>query len=230
MRRTSGLAGLFLLGVVALACPAQAVTSTPTEFQVAVVVGEGPPPASGSRFDFYATLVDADQEPVAGVPVTLSARPYGSATYAPVAHGFSGPDGSIRLDTVLRLSSQVRWSWTGDAEHTGATSASTYQPVGSRVRAHAADSTLVAGQKVVVLGGTGPAKPGNRVTLWRGDKPAFAPGLQMTRIATGVVGHDGRFRLSARFAHAGTKRIYVRVSAGSGNAEGFSPYLRIRVR
>ncbi|MCX6396409.1 MAG: hypothetical protein NTV23_07990 [Propionibacteriales bacterium] len=232
MRRVSGvLLGLVLVGAVVVAGgAAQAVLTVPSHFEIGIVAGEGPPPVAGSSFSFSATLVDEGQEPVAGVPVTLSARPYGSSTFITVAQAVTDDAGYARAEAVLRRTSVVRWSYAGNVEHGATTSAAYVTFVGSPVTAHATDATLRRQQQLVVVGRTAPSKAGSRVSLWRGDKPAFAPGLEMTRVAVGLVRSDGTFRLTTRFPHTGTKRLYVKVNAGHGNAEGYSKYLVVRVR
>lgn len=231
MRRIlTGLVGLVLVGPALANGVARAAEATPTQFQIAIVVGEGGLPTAGSKVGFDATLVDDAQAPVAGVPVTLSVRPYGSSVYTPTAQAVTGADGYAAAAVVLQHTSAVRWSFAGDAEHAASTSPAYVQSIAPRIAAHAVDNTLKVRQQVVVVGRTGPNKAGNRVSLWRGDKPAFMPGLQMTRIAVGVVRPDGTIRLTARFAGAGVKRLYVKVNAGKGNGVGYSKYIRVRVR
>lgn len=225
-----GLVGLALLGATLSTGTALAVTTTPTQFQIAIVAGEGDLPASGSKVEFDATLVDDADAPVAGAAVTLSVRPYGSSVFTPAAQAVTGTHGSVTVAIALTYTSAVRWSFAGDSEHAATTSPAYVQPMAPRIAAHANDTTLTARQQVVVVGRTGPNKAGNRVSLWRGDKPAFMPGLEMTRIGVGVIRPNGTFRLTARFAAAGVKRLYVKVNAGKGNGVGYSKYLRVRVR
>lgn len=231
MRRIlTALLGLVLLGTALTVGAAHAGDQTPSEFQIAIVVGEGELPSSGSTVAFDAALVDASQAPVAGVPVTLLVRPYGSSVFTPAAQVVTGADGSARAEVALRYTSAVHWSYDGSAEHAATTSAVYVQPIAPRVAAHAVDRTLRVRQRGIVVGRTGPNKAGNRVSLWRGDKPAFTPNQEMTRIAVGVVRADGTFRLTTRFAAAGVKRLYVKVNAGKGNGVGYSKYIRVRVR
>jgi hypothetical protein len=208
--------------------PAGATSLTSTEFQIAIVADAGPPVA-GTRSYFYATL-HSGTGPVSGVPVTLQGRSYGSTTFSALAHAVTDAYGGVSVTAVLRRTTALRWSYDGDSSYAGTVSHSYVQQVAPRVVAHAVDATLRAGQRVVVRGRTQPLKPGTRVSLWRGDRPAFAPDLHYVRIAVGAVHADGTFRLAAGFAHPGAARLYVKVNAGHGTTTGYSNYVRIRVR
>lgn len=229
-RRFAGLAALLLVGLTVGMAPAGANVPSASHFDVFVVVGEGPPPPPGSTAEFSTQLLDAHQVPIAGAPVTIETRPFGSDSYSPVGQTTTGADGRADERLVIRRTSAVRWHFAGDADHVATTSASVVSSVGSPVTARVLDASLRRHQKVVVSGRTAKVKAGRQVSLWRGDKPAFAPGVQMTRVAVGVVRPDGTFRLTARFAHPGAKRLFVQVSPGGGYAVGYSRYLRLRVR
>jgi len=231
MRRTpSALAGAILLvgTVVALVPGSFAAGPTATEFHYGIVANEGPPPVGG-RFDYQAVLVDEDQHPVAGVPAVLQVRSYGEKNFHQAASATTAPDGTVQASTVLTTTSTVRWVFAGTAEYAASTSVPYRELVAPRVTARVQDNTLRGKQRVVVVGTSNPLKPGSRVSLWRGDKPAFAPDLHMTRIAVGTIRPDGTFRITARFANPGAKKLYVKVNAGHGTAEGYSAYVRIRV-
>lgn len=221
--------GLVLLATAWAVGPAYAAPATTTQFAI-YIVGDGPVPAAGTSFSFDAQLLTPDdQAPVAGVPVTLEVRPYGGSAFAPVAHAVTDAAGQATARAVLYRNSAYRWSFAGTSGLAPTTSGSLVQEVGSRVTVRVADSSLTRRQRVVVSGRAAPLEPGHRVTLWRGDRPSMALGTSRTRIAVGVVGADGTFRLTARFAHRGLKKLYVLVSAGDGNAAGYSRYLRVRV-
>jgi hypothetical protein len=210
---------------------ALAATGDPaaTEIYVAVVAPEGPAAPAGSVFDLHAQLA-AGQDPVAGKPVTLLLRPAGAPGFTPARTVTSGADGSLDAAVRLDRSTAYRWDFAGDGDFAASTSHPLVQQVGSRVHARAARTVVGRHDLVRITGTTAPVRPGRRVSLWRGDKPVFGPELHMTRLAVGAVRSDGTLRLAVRFAHAGTKRLYVRVAGGGGNAPGFSGYLRVRVR
>lgn len=230
-RTLSALVGLVVLGTALVGGPAGAVPQTATKFQVAIVVGEGDLPSAGSSVGFDAVLTDESDTPLSGAPVTLSVRPWGSSVFTQAAQAVTGADGAVHAAVALTYTSAVRWSYDGDgADHAATTSAAYVQAIAPRISARAVDATLKGRQRLLVVGRTGPNKAGNRVSLWRGDKPAFAPGLQMTRIAVGEVRADGTVRLTARFSRPGLKRLYVKVNAGKGNGTGYSKYIRVRVR
>lgn len=224
------LLGLVLVAAMGGTGSAQARAAQQTQFEVARVIEEGPPRAAGRSFSFLAALLDEDQRPVVGVPVTLLARGYGEADFSPVAETSTDEYGNVRAEAVLHRTSAVRWSFAGNSDYAASMSIPYSQNVGSRVTADAVDRTVARHRRVIVVGTSKPTKPGSRVSLWRGDKPAFMPGLQMARVAVGVVRANGTFRLSARFAGPGAKRLYVKVNAGHGTATGYSPYIRVRVR
>lgn len=224
------LAGLTLmLPVVALSGVAQAAPAE-TTFEVAIVVGEGPDQPAG-RFEFSANLVSGS-DPVADAPVTLLGRAYGASSYSTLATATTGSDGYVHATAVLQRTTRYEWVYAGDATHAATTSSAFTQNVGTRVRAHAHDTSLRGRQPVVVDGRTSASKAGQRVSLWRGDVPCLcAPtGHTTARIGVATVRADGTFRLTARFARPGAKQLFVKVEAGHGTTAGYSRYLRIRVR
>ncbi len=229
MRRAlSALVGLVLATALGLIAPAYAAPAEST-FQVAIVVDEGPSPAAGTVQQFSANLTSGAM-PIAGVPVTLTARPYGATAFTAIGHGTTDEDGDVTVSAALRRTSRIQWTFAGDGAHAATSSVAYLRPVGSRVAARALDRTLRGRQRVVVVGRAVPLKPGHRVSLWRGDIPCFCVGTSSTRIAAGTVRPDGTFRLTARFARPGVKKLYVKVNAGHGNDIGYSAYVRIRVR
>lgn len=220
------LAALAVTGV--LAAPAQGIAST--DFRVAYLGSDGPAPAAGTP-QTYDAVLESSGTPISGAPVTLMARTYESGTsFVPVAHGTTGADGSVEVRAALRYTSLVEWTYAGSDQFAPTTSPGFVFHISSRVFAHALDTTLSRRQPVVVVGRSAPLKPGQRVSLWRGDIPAMIPNQSFTRIAVGRIRADGTFRLAARFVHPGTKRLYVKVAAGSGNDPGYSRYLHIQVR
>lgn len=231
MRRTgSMLLGLALAGSLLVAGPADAVTEqAEATFQIALVADEGPAPVSGSRLRFDAALVSGE-EPVDGVEVTLTARPYGASGYTAIGHGTTAADGSVSVDARLTTTARIRWVFAGDGEYAATTSDGYVRSIGRKVTAHAQDRSLTKRQKVVVVGRANPKKAGLGVSLWRGDVPCFCQGTSSARVAVGKIRPDGTFRLSARFARPGTKKLYVKVNAGAGNDIGYSRYLVIQVR
>jgi hypothetical protein len=231
MRRTwSAVLGLALASAVLTTAPAEAVTEQAVAtFQINLIADEGPSPASGSPVGFDATLVSGDS-PIAGVPVTLTARPAGAAAYATIGHGTTAADGTVRVRARMLKTSRIQWVFAGNAQYAATTSYGYLRAIGRKVTAHAEDGTLAGRQKAVVVGRATPKKAGLRVSLWRGYVPCLCVVTGTTRIAVATIRPDGTFRLSARFANPGAKKLYVKVNAGAGNDVGYSRYLRIRVR
>ena len=231
MRRTASmLLGLALAGSVLVTGPADAVTEqAESTFQIALVADEGPAPVSGSRLSFDAALVSG-ANPVDGVAVTLTARPYGATAYTVIGRGTTAADGTVSVAARLTTTARIQWVFAGDTEHAATTSVGYVRAIGRKVSAHAQDRSLAKRQKVVVVGKANPKKAGLAVSLWRGDVPCFCQGISSSRIAVGKIRPDGTFRLSARFARPGTKKLYVKVNAGAGNDVGYSRYLVIKVR
>jgi hypothetical protein len=225
------LLGLALAGSVLVAGPAEAVPTPPAAptFQIGIVADEGPAPASGSRLTFDAALVSGETA-VDGVEVTLTARPYGATAFTTIGHGTTAADGTVSVAARLATTARIRWVFAGDDEHAATTSADYVRTIGRKVSARALDRSLTKRQKVVVVGRANPKKAGLAVSLWRGDIPCFCQGTSSSRIAVGRIRPDGTFRLTARFARAGTKKLFVKVNAGAGNDTGYSRYLVIKVR
>jgi hypothetical protein len=98
------------------------------------------------------------------------------------------------------------------------------------VTRRANDRTLARGQRLVVRGKTFPAKPGCRVSLWRGELRPLVLGPKPVRLDRSRVRADGRYRLVHRFHGAGKVRVVVKVSACKRNGSGLSKYLAIRIR
>lgn len=229
MRRILGvLLGPVLVGAVLAVPPAHAVVAE-SSFEFGIVVGEGPAPTPGRQLTYGATLVSGSN-PIPGVPVTLAAWPRGGTSFVPVGHGTTAADGTVSITVALRKTSVLRWEFGGTVDYEPSKSAGFTQEIGRRVPARVADSTVRGRQRVVVTGSALPLRPGLRVTLWRGTVPSMVVGTAPTRIAVGTIRSDGTFRLTARFAHPGAKKLYVRVAPGDGNAAGYSRYLRIQVR
>lgn len=231
MRRLSvALTGLAVAGVVLVPVSADAVAA-PSEFHIGIVADEGPAPAAGTVFGHQARLVSGGVDaPVAGAPVRLMVRPAGQSGFTVARTVTTDGDGYASASVKLVRTTAYRWEFAGTEDHAAATSPVLVDAVGSRVGVSQPKGPIRRGAKVVVTGTTYPAQPGKRVSLWKGDKPAFAPDLEMTRLAVGTVRADGSYRLVVRFARSGPKRLYVKVAAGGGNAAGYSRYVRIRVR
>lgn len=229
MRRLPAvLTGLIAATVLLVPVAADAVPAA-SEFQIGIVANEGPAPAAGTVLDHQARLVSGDA-PVAGASVRLMVRPAGQRAFTPGRTVTTDADGVASASVRMVRTTAYRWEFAGTEEHEAVTSPVFVDPVGSRVGIATARGPVRRGHRVVLVGRTYPAQPGKRVSLWRGDKPAFAPDLTMTRLAVGTVRADGSYRLVVRFRYRGPKRIYTRVAPGGGNATGYSRYVRIRVR
>lgn len=220
---------LVLAPLTAGAAGAAVAEKAATDIYVAIVATEGPAAPAGTVFEYSAQLVSG-ANPVAGVPVTLMIRPAGAPDFTAAKTVQSGPDGGVEASVRLNRSTAYRWDFDGNDAFAASRSQAFVQQVGSRVRVATKHLTVRHGRRVVITGTTTPVQPGRHLSLWRGDKPDFAPDLHMTRIATGTVRPDGTLRLVVRFARAGAKRLYVKVNGGGGNAAGYSNYLHIRVR
>lgn len=224
------LAALALLGPVGPGSTASAASgATPTQIDQAFVA-DLQPPVAGQVVTFTA-VVRSGSAGVPNVSVTLLTRPAGATGYLPVATVVSDPDGNVSADVRLTRTTAITWRFDGDSSYASARTDPYAQPVATRVRASANDLTLRRGQRLVVAGTTFPAKPGSRVSLWRGQIPyPLTQGPAPSRVAVGVVRADGTLRLVARFRHRGVKQLFVKVAGGGGNVTGYSRYLRIRVR
>lgn len=241
MRRTllSALTGIavVLTGLVgtqaAVAEPATG-TQAATTISYGVIVSDGGPLVAGETSSYDATLTkSADGSAIAGMPVILEARPAGAASFAQVASAVTDVYGEVTASTKLIRTSELRWRFAGDDSYQPTVTAAFVQPIATRVGIRGSDLSLRIGQRLVVTGRTFPAKPGTRVTLWRGRYElgyVAGPEPVHVRIAVGVVRADGSIRFVHRFAHTGTKRLYLRVAAGGGNIAGYSRYLVVRVR
>ncbi|MFL6158972.1 MAG: hypothetical protein ACJ72D_23025 [Marmoricola sp.] len=228
MRRRTTAVLVAMLAGMAVATPAGAAPTAPSEVLVSVVADEAPP-VSGQAVSFEAALVSAGN-PVAGATLTLMGSPWGTSGYAPLASTTTDSTGAGHLAAVLRSTTRLYWSYAGDGVHEATQSPVFVQNVAAAVTAHLRAPSVRSHHRFVVVGRTS-GRPGQRVSLWRGRVPApLSDGAAPHRVATGVVGADGRLRLTARFARPGTRTLFVKVAAGPANAAGYSRYLHVRVR
>lgn len=221
---TAALTAALTLG---LTQPADAAAQT--EIQYAIVV-DGGPATAGRSVGYDATLVSAGV-PVSGATLTLMARTIGTSTYVPVGSGVTDADGNAHVAARLWRTSALQWRYSGDGAYDPATAEPFFAPVAPQVSARANDRTLARGQRLVIRGRTVPAKPGQRVTLMRGDIPFPLSTLPApVKVATAYVRADGTYRIAHAFAKAGRQQLFVRVARGGANATGYSNYVHVRVR
>lgn len=161
--------------------------------------------------------VKAGGNPVQYEPVQLWARPY-NATWRQVKTSTTGPTGNINsvLDAPRR-NTTYQWRFAGTEEYGPSTSNLVSVRVATKVSIRLSDSSVRPGQRIVVSGGTAPAKPGFTATVWR-----RLPGRSV-KLASGTVRSDGTYRVPIT-VRGDTRfwNVYVTVPAGAGNVRGTS--------
>jgi hypothetical protein len=222
--------GLLVMGAAAAVgiVPAQAAPAA-TEIQYAIVL-DGMPPVAGQAVDFDAVLVSG-QAPVPGATLTLTARTFGETKFEPVASALTDAYGRAQVHVRFWRSTVIQWRYAGDGAHDPATAGAFTEQVAPQVSARAVDRTLRTGQRLVIRGRTVPAKPGQRVTLYRGAIPApLVEQPAPVRLATAYVRADGTYRITRTFSGTGARQLFIGIARGGGNAPGYSNYVHIRVR
>ena len=156
---------------------------------------------------------------VGGTAVHLEVKAYGSDQWTEVAVVTSSDSGALARKVGPLRRAEYRWVFVG--EEFGDVYADDTSPVQViRVRtgltAVVTDPTIQRGQKIVVVGATKPAKPGQVVTLWRKTSTG------KVQLAAATVRSDGTYKVSATASRRGEWKVFTTIPASPGNLAGTS--------
>lgn len=208
--------------------PADAGDLAPTSIVRPIVV-DAPFPVAGEPLTLGATLV-SNGVPVVGQPVRLLLRRYGGDTFHVHSEVVTNATGSVKVTLTRLKNTRFQWVFPGNGELAASASDRWTERFSPHVGITVSDQTPEVGQRVVITCHTYPAKRGHRVSLWRGVTSRGGYGINdATRLATSRVRRDGTFTLRHTFTSAGSRRVFVKVAGGHGNAPGWSDYRIITV-
>lgn len=180
---------------------------------------------AGQDVRVAGTLRGSDGHRYEGAPLVLEAKRYGSATFRVIATRHTSPDGGGDAHFTVNPYRRTvyRWRYLTNDIADGSVSAPLTIMVRTRVWARLSSSKVRVGHRLVVTGRTTPAKPGNRVTLWRTSRSG------PVRLVDRTVRDDGSYRLAVRPRKRGSWTVYVTVAPGSGNLAGRSPSHDVKI-
>jgi lipoprotein-anchoring transpeptidase ErfK/SrfK len=218
---------LLLAAVMLAAVFAVAAAVTPPAFAAPATLSIGAtPPVSvaGTQVELAGVLADAAGLPLAGAPLTLSARRYDEAAFQPVvseAPLVSGADGSFLVLVRAEASTTYRVEYGGDALNDPA-AAELLLRVRPRITTRF-PKELWQGETATLKGAVWPAHPGSTVTIER-----KVAGVWRTHE---VVTLDAASAFTTRWRPDGYGFKYVRVTmaADEGHAVMVTPSRRLVV-
>ncbi len=228
-RRFVGVIAVLTAAALASPPPSTAGEQTPTHLSV-VIIADVVRVAGPNTF--WTQLTAEPNEPVANATVELWVKEHGDEGFHLAKSGVTGENGELALTVKVLRNVRTKWKFKGDSGYLPSTSPVQSEPISPRVGLKVSDRTPKLGQKVVFTGSTMPARPGQRVAIYRGHTarggygPPYNPPVLLTH---GRVDEDGDYRLAVRFDKAGKKNVFVQVSPGAGNMTGWSADRKITV-